>query len=163
MAGSRLITVRVGGVEIEAEAVPVAGTEPTSGLSKAAGSLTDAFGRAQEAIVEVARSTAAVIERTGDAARPDRVEVEFGLKFSASGGVIMAGVAGEASLKVTLSYDVASRPSPGRAGPPTGAAGTGGAQAAGAGTGDAGTAEAGIAAAAEAAAGTTGTSQAEPQ
>jgi hypothetical protein len=38
------------------------------------------------------------------------VEVEFGLKFSASGGVIMAGVAGEASLKVTLGYDVASRP-----------------------------------------------------
>jgi Trypsin-co-occurring domain 1 len=36
--------------------------------------------------------------------------VEFGLKFSASGGVIMAGVAGEASLKVTLSYDVAARP-----------------------------------------------------
>ena len=37
------------------------------------------------------------------------VEVESGLK-SVSGGVIMAGVAGEASLKVTLGYDVAARP-----------------------------------------------------
>jgi len=109
MAGSRLIPVRVGGVEIEAEAVLVAGTEPTSGrLSKAAEGVTDAFSRAQEAIVGVARSTAELIERAGDTARPDRVEVEFGLKFSAAGGVIMAGVAGEATLKVTLSYDVAA-------------------------------------------------------
>jgi hypothetical protein len=111
MAGSRLIPVRVGAVEIEVEAVPVAGTEPTSGrLSRAADGVADAFGRAQDAIVEVARSTAAVIDRAGAAARPDHVEVEFGLKFSASGGVIMAGVAGEASLKVTLSYNVAGRP-----------------------------------------------------
>jgi hypothetical protein len=51
-----------------------------------------------------------MIEKAGAAARPDRVDVEFGLKFSASGGVIMAGVAGEASLKVTLGYDVSARP-----------------------------------------------------
>ena len=112
MAGSRLIPVRVGGVVIEAEVAPVAGTEPTSGrVAKAAENVADAFSRAQETIVEVARSTAEMIERAGAAARPDRVEVEFGLKFSASGGVIMAGVAGEASLKVTLSYDAAGRPS----------------------------------------------------
>jgi hypothetical protein len=121
VAGSRLIPVRVGGVEIEVEAVPVAGTEPTSGrVSKAAGNVADAFGRAQETIIEVARSTAEMIDRAGAAARPDRVEVEFGLKFSASGGVIMAGVAGEASLKVTLSYDVAARPA---VAPPAGMAG----------------------------------------
>jgi hypothetical protein len=70
----------------------------------------EAFTRAQEAILEVARSTAQMIDRAGAAARPDRVEVEFGLKFSASGTVIMAEVAGEASLKVTLGYDIASCP-----------------------------------------------------
>jgi Trypsin-co-occurring domain 1 len=36
--------------------------------------------------------------------------VEFGLKFTASGGVIIAGIAGEASLAVTLGWDVNSRP-----------------------------------------------------
>ena len=119
MTANRLIPVRVGNIEIEVEAVPVAGTEATSGLvSKAAGTVRDAFGRAQETIIEVARSTAEMIGKTGAAARPDRVDVEFGLKFSATGTVIMAGVAGEASLKVTLGYDVAARP----AGPPTGAA-----------------------------------------
>ena len=111
MAASRLIVVRVGDVELAAEAVPVTGTEPTSSKpGKAAEGVLDAFDRAQDAIVEVAKSTAQMIEKAGAAARPDRVEVEFGLKFSASGGVIIAGVAGEASLKVTLSYDVAARP-----------------------------------------------------
>ena len=111
MVAGRLIPVRVGDIEIEVEAVPVAGTEADSGrAAKAAGNVLEAFGRAQEAIIEVAKSTAQMIDRAGAAARPDRVEVEFGLKFSASGRVIMAGVAGEASLKVTLGYDVAARP-----------------------------------------------------
>jgi hypothetical protein len=108
---SRLIPIRVGDIEIEVEAVLVAGTEPTaSKAERATGSVVEAFGRAQDAIIEVARSTAQMIERAGATARPDRVDVEFGLKFSASGTVIMAGVAGEASLKVTLGYDVAARP-----------------------------------------------------
>jgi len=110
---SRLIPVRVGDIEIEVEAVPVVGTEPTSGKAgQAAGNVLEAFGRAQAAIIEVAKSTAEMIDKAGTAARPDRVDVEFGLKFSASGGVIIAGVAGEASLKVTLGYDVAARSAP---------------------------------------------------
>lgn len=116
VAGGRLIPVRVGGTEIEVETVLVAGTEATSGRAgKVAGSVLDAFARAQDAIAEISRSTAEMIERAGAAGRPDRVEVEFGLKFSASGGVIMAGVAGEATLKVTLSYDAAARQVPGSA------------------------------------------------
>ncbi len=111
VAANRLIPVRVGDIEIEVEAVPVAGTEATSGrATKAAGNVLEAFGRAQDAIIEVAKSTAEMIDRAGAAAQPDRVDVEFGLKFSASGGVIMAGVAGEASLKVTLGYDITARP-----------------------------------------------------
>jgi hypothetical protein len=110
-AAGRLIPVRVGDIEIEVETVPVAGTEATGGrAARAAGSTLEAFSRAQDAIVQVARSTAGMIEKAGPAARPDRVEVEFGLKFSASGGVVMAGVAGEASLKVTLSYEMARKP-----------------------------------------------------
>jgi len=110
MAGGRPITVRVGDIELEVETVVAAGSEPTSGRSgRVAGSALEAFSRAQDAIVAVAKSTAAMIGSMAGAARPDTVEVEFGLKFSASGTVIMAGVAGEASLKVTLGYDVTAR------------------------------------------------------
>jgi hypothetical protein len=127
VAASRLIPVRVGDIEIEVEAVQVAGTEATSGrTAKAAGNVLEAFGRAQETIIEVAKSTAAMIDRAGAAARPDRVEVEFGLKFTASGGVIMAGVSGEASLTITLGYDVTVRPvvAPGGLSSPASAAGS---------------------------------------
>ena len=110
VTAGRLVPVRVGDIEIQVEAVPVAGTEATSGRAeRAAGSVLEAFGRAQDAIIEVAKSTAQMIDNAGATARPDRVDVEFGLKFSVSGTVIMAAVAGEASLKVTLGYDVTAR------------------------------------------------------
>lgn len=106
VAVMHLTPIRVGEVRIEVEAVPVAGTEATSSrTAMAAENVVDAFERAEDVIVNVARSTAAMIKKAGTAARPDKVEVEFGLKFSASGSVIMAGVAGEASLRVTLTYD----------------------------------------------------------
>lgn len=111
MAGGQLIPVRIGDIEVQVEAVRVPGTEPTSGrAARAAEDVRDAFSRAQETIIEVAKSTAEMIDRAGTAVRPDRVEVEFGLKFTASGGVIIAGIAGEASLAVTLGWDVTSRP-----------------------------------------------------
>ena len=110
MVAGQLIPVQVGDIVIEVEAVTVAGTQPTASPAKAAERVREAFGQAQETIVQIAKSTAQMIDRAGAAARPDRVDVEFGLKFSASGGVIMAGVAGEASLKVTLSYDVGATP-----------------------------------------------------
>ena len=68
MAADRLIPVRVGDIEIEVETVPMAGTEPTLGR-RAAGNVVEAFGRAQDAIIEVARSTAQMIERAGSSAR----------------------------------------------------------------------------------------------
>ena len=110
MAAGQQIPVRIGDVVIGVEALQVVGTEATSGrLGKAAHNVTEAFARAQEVIVEIAKSTASVIERAGNAGRPDRMDVEFGLSFSATGGVVMAGVAGEASLRVTLGYDVSRR------------------------------------------------------
>ena len=122
VVAGQLIPVQVGDIEIAVEAVREPGTEPTAGRTgKAAENVLGAFGRAQETIIEVAKSTAEMIDKAGMAVRPDRVEVEFGLKFSVSGGVIMAGVAGEASLKVTLGYDVAARPVTGGS---SGAAGT---------------------------------------
>ena len=71
----RLIPVRVGDIEIEVEAVRVAGTEATSGrAAKAAGNVLEAFGRAQDVIIEVAKSTAEMIEQGGGggAAGPGR-------------------------------------------------------------------------------------------
>ena len=104
----KTISVQVGELELLVETTPVAGSEPTSKLGDAVEGVADAFTKAQLAIVEVATSTVAVIEGAARrSARPDKLVVEFGLKFSAKGNVVVAGATGEATLKVTLTYDAA--------------------------------------------------------
>ena len=77
MVAGRPITVQVGDIEVLAQTVVVPGTEPTSAVTDR---VLEAFDRAQEVIVEVARSTAAVIEKAAArAARPDHMEIEFSL------------------------------------------------------------------------------------
>jgi hypothetical protein len=99
--------MRIGDVELLVETSPVAGSEPTSALSRAQDAVGEAYQRAQAAIVAVARSTADVIgELSERAVRPEQVEVTFGLKFSAQGNVVLAGASGEATLEVTLRYPV---------------------------------------------------------
>ncbi|HEY9371912.1 CU044_2847 family protein [Streptomyces sp.] len=102
---NRLLPVRVGDVELLVETVPVAGSEPTSRLQGASRHVVDAFDHAQDAVVAIATSAAEGIGRLKDrAVRPEQVEVEFGLKFSAQGNVIVAGASGEASLVVRMTY-----------------------------------------------------------
>jgi hypothetical protein len=101
----QVVVMRVGGVDLLVETVPVAGSEQTSALGKAQAAVAEAFGSAQDAIVAVAESTVSTIGRLGRrSVKPDEVEVKFGLSFSAQGSVIVAGAAGEATLEVTLTY-----------------------------------------------------------
>lgn len=102
------VPVAVGGIEVLVEATPVElpGTELTAARpAQLAARVRDAFGQAQSAIVEIAASTATALGRAGRAARPDAMEVEFGIKFSAKGDIIVAGASGEVTLKVKLTYD----------------------------------------------------------
>lgn len=103
----QVIPVRVGDVDLLATAVVVSGSEPTAGrVGQLAEQASETFAKAQDAIVGMAVSTAQVIGKAAArAARPDKMEIEFGLSFTAKGGIIIGGVSGEASLRVLLSYD----------------------------------------------------------
>src|SRR5215468_9182281 len=103
----RLVPVQVGGVEVLVEARPVAGSEPTAGrLEAVAGRTVEAFDKAQETITAIAERLAGTVgELARRSARPDRMEVEFGLSFTAGGNVIVVGGAVEATLKVTVAYE----------------------------------------------------------
>lgn len=101
--------MRIGEVDLLVEAVSVAATEPTSGLDKVGDRIVDAFAAAQAVIVEVASSTADVIETLGQRARrPDQLEVEFGLSFTAKGNVIVASGEAGAVLRMKVVYDAKS-------------------------------------------------------
>ena len=105
---AHLIPVRIGDVEVLVEASPVPGTQPTSAgrtAERAAAHLAEAFERAQEAVEEIAVSTARTVERiAGKVGTPDQLEMEFGIKVSAKGDVIVAGASAEALLKVKITY-----------------------------------------------------------
>jgi hypothetical protein len=100
------VPMRVGGVEVLVEVVQVAGSEPTATrLERVKDRAAEAFERAKDTIVAVATSTLEVAgELARRAAAPQEIEVEFGLKFSAQGNVIVAGGSGEATLTVRLTY-----------------------------------------------------------
>ena len=104
-----MVPMQVGGVELLVQTVgeaPLVGSELTSGrVDKVTGAVVDAFDAAGVAIEAVAGKIAATVALLGaKALAPEKVSVEFGLSFTASGGVIVAGASAQASLKVTVSY-----------------------------------------------------------
>ncbi|MEV0360261.1 CU044_2847 family protein [Nocardia sp. NPDC050697] len=91
------------GVEVLVETVMVPGSEPTgTGVAERVG---DVFDRARTVITAAASQTADLVRGLGEQAKPDRVELEFGIGFSAKGNIIVAGGSADASLKVKLIYD----------------------------------------------------------
>lgn len=103
----RVVPMKVGGVDLLVATVVLPGSEQTSGrLDRAGQKVVDAFDAAQAAIEAIAvRVAGTVASLSGQAVHPGSVAVEFGLSFTASGGVLVAGASGEASLKVTITYD----------------------------------------------------------
>ncbi len=97
----------MGDVELLVETVVPPGLEQTSGrLDRAGQKVVDGFERAQAAIDAIATRLGQTVSDLGQrGVHPDRMEVQFGLKFSAKGDVIVAGSTVEASLQVTVSYD----------------------------------------------------------
>jgi threonine dehydratase len=94
--------MRIGDIEVLVQTVPIAGTEETSAGQK----VLDAYDKAQEVIIGAATSTLEVITQLAQqAARPDRLEVEFGLGFSLKGNVIVVTGQADATLKIKLTYD----------------------------------------------------------
>ncbi|MEU8088647.1 CU044_2847 family protein [Micromonospora sp. NPDC049101] len=108
---AQTVAVRVGAVEVLVEVVPVGGSQQTSvgeRVDRVVDYAAGAFERAQSAVEEIAVSTARMVGRvTRRVGSPESVEVEFGLKVSAKGDVIVAGASGEASLKVKIIYGAA--------------------------------------------------------
>ncbi len=91
MPAGKLLPVRIGDVYVETlPAAPAVGSEPTSVVGRerpqeAAGveQVADVFSCAQETILSIATTTAAVLEKAGRAAvHHESLEVEFGIAFS---------------------------------------------------------------------------------
>lgn len=82
------------------------GSENTSRtLDSARDAIVNGYQRVQSAIIAIGESTRSTINQLANsAAKPEELQIKFGLKFSAQGNVIIAGAAAEANLEVTLKY-----------------------------------------------------------
>lgn len=107
MSMGRMVPVEVDGVAVLVATLAEPGSQATAGRAEdAARRVVDAFDHAQEAIVVVAGKVAgSVAQMAKRGIAPDRVEVEFGISFTASGGIVVVQGSGEASLTVTMVYD----------------------------------------------------------
>lgn len=100
-----LLPVEVDGICVYVEVVQAGGAEPTStarrGAERAADLLSDAQTVIEHMAVAVMETGRRISTRAGS---PDLLEIQFGLKFSAKGNIIVAGASSEASLTVKLVY-----------------------------------------------------------
>ncbi len=64
----------------------------------------DVFEQAKETIFHIATDMISSVKRMDAAVTPAQFELEFGLKFSAKGKVILAEACGEATLNIKLVY-----------------------------------------------------------
>lgn len=100
-----LVPSEIGGIPVLVEALQVPGTEQTSRADGAAERLQDMFSRAQDVIEQITMSVMKSQERIAARfRRPDSVELEFGLKFTAQGQIVVASAATEASLSIKITY-----------------------------------------------------------
>ncbi|MFC0623263.1 CU044_2847 family protein [Kribbella deserti] len=101
---SVVVETEVGGIPVLVEAVVGPGFQRT-GSSKPVEKLQGMFTRAEAVIEQLALTAVQIGERVAaQSARPDEIEVQFGLKFSATGDIVIASAGAEASLGVRVVY-----------------------------------------------------------
>jgi|SRR5215469_15237917 len=75
--------------------------EPAEGFQPAAPG--EILGRVQEAVTPAVEAAKAVLEKVKEA-RPDQIELKFGVKASGEAKWLVAKAAGEANFEVTLTW-----------------------------------------------------------
>ncbi len=105
MAG-RVTPMKFAGLDVLVETVTLPGSQATSTVDRATERALDAFDSAREVIVAAASATLETINAMGErAARPNHVEIEFGIAITAKADIVIAGASANAALKVKLVYD----------------------------------------------------------
>ncbi|BCJ44609.1 hypothetical protein GCM10010168_14220 [Actinoplanes ianthinogenes] len=100
-----LLPADINGVQILVEVTRSAGTEPTSGRQQTAEKVSDLLERSQKVIEAVAQSISATgLHVAQKASQASQIEIQFGLKFSAQGNIILGGVSAEGTLAVKMIF-----------------------------------------------------------
>jgi hypothetical protein len=91
-------------VLIETTGERSSGLERTSAVSRATETLQDGLEIAEKAIVGISERLVTSIKGMSSPTVPDELQIEFSIKVTAKGNVVVTQVGGEANFKVTLKY-----------------------------------------------------------
>jgi hypothetical protein len=95
-------------VYIEMSSGSGAGEEHTSG--GAIGRVQDSFERAKQTIVNLSSEMVRAVRSIDQALTPNEFTLEFGVKFTIDGNVVIAALSSEATLNVKLVYQHKPQP-----------------------------------------------------
>lgn len=101
---SEIIEAKVNGKTIYIETEFVPGSEEVSAAKKTMGEVENAMTQARETIISVAESLFSSVKAIDQALTPDEFLLEFAIKFTAEGQVVVAKASAEAGIKVALTY-----------------------------------------------------------
>lgn len=100
-----LVSTEIQGIPVLVEALPESGAEPTGG-SRRTERVQEMFSRAQDVIQQVALSVVEIREKLAAHARsPDQIELQFGIKFTAQGNIVLSQAGIESSIAVKVVYE----------------------------------------------------------
>ncbi len=93
-----------GTIKIEVEQ-PAEGLREAGAVERAAQIARDAFDEGLQSVRVLAKGVADHLAQLDDTQRPQKVEVEFGLKLSSEAGAFLAKATAEGQLTVTLTWE----------------------------------------------------------
>jgi hypothetical protein len=104
-----LVAADIDGVPVLVEVMSAPGTEQTASPVRPAERIHEMFVHAESVISKIAESAVRVGRQIARQAQsPNKVEVQFGLAFTAQGQIVIAKATVEASLSVKVTYDAVS-------------------------------------------------------
>ena len=99
-----ILQVDIEGEPILIEVNSAYGSQPTTSVQNSVEKVGDAFEQAKGTIIHVSSSMVKAVRRLDQAVTPHEFTMEFGIKFTAEGTVMLASATAECNIKVTMKY-----------------------------------------------------------
>jgi hypothetical protein len=103
---SDLLLLNVDGQDVYVQVERSYGSEPTAAPGQPVVRVEKAFEQAKASVVAVTRSMLRTLNDEEQKLQPNVVELELGVKFSAEGHAVLVSGGAEATLKITLTYNL---------------------------------------------------------
>lgn len=104
MSSEKTLPVKIEGQTVFFEVEPIYGYEETTTPGSVLEKAEDAFDRTREVVVNIAKGMVSAIKSLDQQVIPDEFAMEFAIKLSGEGNIVVSKVGAEANFKITMKY-----------------------------------------------------------